>query len=99
MRWTGLPLPGPVVGMVLLFFALVLRGGVPASLRDTSGRLLQHLMLLLVPASTAVMLHGQRVGDEWLPIVLAAVGGAAVTMAVTALTLRWLLARTTPRRR
>jgi holin-like protein len=54
---------------------------------------------LLVPATTGVMLHFKRVGEEWLPIMLAGVGGAAVTMAVTALTLRLLLARSKERRR
>jgi holin-like protein len=73
VRWLKLPLPGSVVGMVLLFAVLVLRGGVPEHLRAASHTLLQHLMLLLVPATTAVMLH------------------AAVTMAITALTLRLLL--------
>lgn len=93
VQWLTLPLPGPVVGMVLLFAVLVLRGGVPEHLRTTSQALLQHLMLLLVPATTAVMLHFQRLSEVWLPIMLAGVGGAAVTLAVTALTLRLLLAR------
>jgi holin-like protein len=68
VRWLKLPLPGSVVGMVLLFAVLVLRGGVPEHLRAASHTLLQHLMLLLVPASTAVMLHFKRLGEAWLPI-------------------------------
>ena len=99
VRRFKLPLPGPVVGMLLLFAALVIRGGVPEHLHATSTMLLQHLMLLLVPATTGVMLHFKRVGEEWLPIMLAGVGGAAVTMAVTALTLRLLLAPSKERRR
>jgi hypothetical protein len=47
VRWLKLPLPGSVVGMVLLFAVLVLRGGVPEHLRAASHTLLQHLMLLL----------------------------------------------------
>jgi len=92
VRGLKLPLPGPVVGMLLLFAVLGLRGDVPDHLHATSNTLLQHLMLLLVPATTAVMLHFQRLGEAWLPIMLAGVGGAALTLVVTALTLRLLLA-------
>jgi len=88
----GLPFPGPVVGMALLFGALALGGGVPDDLRATGDGMLRHLTLLLVPATAGVIRHAERVGAEWLPIVLATVGGAAVTLTVTALTLRLLLA-------
>ncbi|HSF47454.1 MAG TPA: CidA/LrgA family protein [Burkholderiales bacterium] len=88
-----LPLPGPVLGMVFLFAVLVARGGVPDHLRDTGNAMLQHLMLLFVPAVSGVMIHFERLGAEWLPILAAAIGGAAITMVVTALTLQALLAR------
>lgn len=84
-------MPGPVVGLVFLYGALTARGGVPHDLRVTSNLLLQHPMLFLVPATTGLMLHFRRLGDEWLPIVLAAVGGTAVTMALTAVTLHLLV--------
>ena len=93
VRSSRLPLPGPVVGMLLLLSALVIRGGVPDNVRAAGDALLRHLMLLLVPATTALMVHGRHVGEEWLPILLAGVGGAALTMAVTALTLRLLVGR------
>ncbi|MGH8727391.1 MAG: CidA/LrgA family protein [Burkholderiales bacterium] len=92
-QWFGLPLPGPVLGMLFLFAVLVARGGMPDNLRDTSNAMLQHLMLLFVPAVSGVMIHFERVGKEWLPILAAAIGGAVITMVVTALTLRALLAR------
>jgi holin-like protein len=99
VRWLRLPLPGAVVGMLLLFGWLVIRSSVPEHLRAAGNTLLQHLMLLLVPATTGVMVHGKRVGEEWLSILLAGVGGAALTMAVTALTVRLLIARGTARNR
>ena len=64
-RWLALPVPGPVIGMLLLFAALVLRGGADKELQTTSQTLLQHLSLLFVPAGTGVMLHLHRVADEW----------------------------------
>ena len=88
-----LPLPGPLVGMLLLFFALLLRGKVPAPLANTSGQLLQHMMLMFVPAVAGVMLHFDRVAREWQPFLMACVVGTLVTLTVTALTLQWLLRR------
>jgi putative effector of murein hydrolase LrgA (UPF0299 family) len=91
VRWSKLPLPGPVVGMVLLFAVLVVRGGVPVHLRETANTLLRYLTLLLVPVTVGLMLELERLRDGWLAIVVSTVGGAAITIAVTALTLRLLL--------
>lgn len=89
----ALPIPGPVIGMALLFAALAWRGGAAAELRDTAQGLLQHLSLLFVPAGTGVMLHYQRLSDEWLPLAVSLVLSTAITLAVTALVLRLLLRR------
>ena len=89
----ALPIPGPVIGMALLFVALALRGGPSAELRDTAQNLLQHLSLLFVPAGVGVMLHFHRIGDEWLPLTAALVGSTLLTIAVTALVLRALMRR------
>lgn len=86
----ALPVPGPVIGMALLFAALALRGGPSPDLRNTAQNLLQHLSLLFVPAGVGVMLHLQRMADEWLPIVVALLASTFVTIAITALILRAL---------
>lgn len=93
VQWLRLPLPGPLIGMLLLFAALVLRGHVPEELREASSGLLQHLMLLFIPAVSGVMIHFERIGQEWLAFLLAGIGGTAITLVVTAFTLRFLLAR------
>jgi holin-like protein len=69
-RSLDLPVPGPVIGMLLLFLALLLRGGPGDGLRTTSQNLLQHLSLLFVPAGTGIMLHLHRVADEWPALLL-----------------------------
>lgn len=86
-----LPVPGPVLGMALLFLTLVIRGGVPDSLRQTANQLLQHLSLLFVPAGVGVMLHFQRLADEWPALLLAVLGSTLLTMAVSGLLLKWLV--------
>ena len=89
----ALPVPGPVIGMVLLFAFLVLRQGPSHDLQGTSQGLLQHLSLLFVPAGTGVMLHLHRLQDEWLPILMSLVVSTAVTLAITALLLKALAPR------
>ena len=92
-RTLALPIPGPVIGMALLFAALVARGGPSGELRGTAQGLLQHLSLLFVPAGTGIMLHFQRMSDEWLALALSLLGSTLITIAVTALTLRFLARR------
>jgi putative effector of murein hydrolase LrgA (UPF0299 family) len=87
----SLPLPGPLVGMLLLLAVLVVRGALPEALADAAKALLSHLMLLFIPAVTGVMMYFDRIGREWLPFLAACILGAAVTLTVTALTLRWML--------
>jgi holin-like protein len=87
---TGLPVPGPVVGMLLLFLTLLARGSAPESLRATSQTLLSHLSLLFVPAGVGVMLHFRRLQVEWLPILVALVASTVITIGVTALVMRAL---------
>lgn len=94
-RLLSLPVPGPVIGMALLFGTLVVRGrfgrAIPLSMQQTAHVLLQHLSLLFVPAGTGVMLYLQLIADEWLPITAALIVSTLGGMAVTALILKSLM--------
>lgn len=85
----GLPVPGPVVGFAALFLTLVARRGVSEDLRETANGILAHLSLLFVPAGVGVMVHLGRLREEWLPIAVALVASTALTIALTALAMRW----------
>lgn len=87
-RSFGLPVPGPVIGMLLLFLALALRRGPSRELQSTSQSLLQHLSLLFVPAGTGILVHLDRVGEEWLPLLLSLLISTLATLALTALVMR-----------
>lgn len=69
VRALGLPIPGPVVGMVLLFGVLAVRRPAPESgtLRAADG-LLRHLQLFFVPAAVGIMVYAGKVRTEWLPV-------------------------------
>jgi len=89
----SLPVPGPVIGLALLFATLVIRGAVADDLRDTANGLLTHLSLLFVPAGVGVMVHLHRLDKEWLAIFTALIVSTVLTIAVTALVLRAMLRR------
>lgn len=82
-----LPIPGPVIGMLLLFLTLLVRGRSLPSLDCAGGALLSHLSLLFVPAGVGIMVHFERIGREWIPISLTLVLTTLLTMAVTAKTM------------
>lgn len=87
----GLPVPGPVLGMLYLFLVLALRRGPSESLEATATELLRHLSLLFVPAGVGVMVHADRIAEEWLPIGTALVGSTLLGLAATALTLELVI--------
>jgi holin-like protein len=84
VRLAGLPVPGPVLGMLLLFVFLLFRAEIPKVLRATSYNLLEHLSLLFVPAGTGIMLHFSRIEAQWLPILTALAVSTVLTVIVTA---------------
>ena len=86
----SLPVPGPVIGMVLLLAYLMLKDDAIGKLAPTSLALLKHLSLLFVPAGVGIMMHVQRIASEWLPIMLALVASTVVSIIVTAAVVRWL---------
>lgn len=85
VRSLGLPVPGPVVGMVLLFAVLTVRrpGAESGTLRAGAG-LLRHLQLLFVPVSVGIMVHAGAIGEQWLPIAGGIVASWVVGLVVVA---------------
>ncbi len=92
-RASGIPFPGPVIGMAILFVGLMIRGGVPEPLQQTTKSILDHLSLLFVPAGVGVMIYLPLIADEWLPIASAVVVGTLVTIALTAWIMSVILRR------
>ncbi len=88
-RLAGLPLPGPVLGLVLLFVWLIVRGGPSIDMRDTATGLLRHLSLLFVPAGVGVITQLDTIGQEWFPIAVSLLVSTTLGLIVTA----WLMQR------
>ena len=85
-----LPVPGPVIGMVLLMLALGIeraRGAVQA----IAELLLAHLSLLFVPVGVGVVTHLDLLARSGLQLAVAIVVSTWIGMAVTGLVLKRLL--------
>ena len=94
-RGLSLPLPGPVVGMMLLLVALrwaVVREPVQAC----ADYLLSHLSLLFVPVGVGVMTHLSVVSEYGGRMLLVLVLSTLIGLAVTALLLNYLWRRDEP---
>jgi holin-like protein len=91
VRLIDLPVPGPVLGLVLLLATLALRRGVPGSLESTASGLLKHFSLLFVPAGVGVLQHLGRIEAEWLAIAAALLVSSVATIVVTAVVMRGMI--------
>ena len=71
VRLLDLPVPGPVVGMVLLLVVLrVLKPSRGSSVVRVAEGLLKHLQLLFVPAGVGVVQYLSVIGASAVPIVV-----------------------------
>ena len=83
-------LPGPVIGLVLLVFWLVMRKGINSELAMVADGFSQYLGLLFVPAAVGVVLFLPQLQANALAIVSALVGSVVLTIGSSALVVRFL---------
>ena len=88
VRALAIPIPGPVVGLLLLALVLVWRG-IPPALCSTAHGLLRNLSLLFVPAGVGAMRQVDTITGNWLALSLGLIISTAATLAVTALVFVW----------
>lgn len=86
----SLPVPGSVIGMVLLFLGLLIVKGVPEDLGKVSDGLISQIGLLFVPAGAGISLYLGMIAENWLVIILASVGSTVLTLIFTAMMFRIL---------
>lgn len=93
-RGADLPIPGPVIGLLLLLGGLLLRErmGRPtpgADLKGTAQGLLGHLGLLFVPAGVGVVTQLDVLARNWLAVAVAILVSTFAGLLVTG----WVMQR------
>jgi len=84
-RWSGLPIPGGIFGMVMVLVLLASRRLSHASLRQGANWFIAEMLLFFVPAVLAVLDHREFLGLLGLKILSVILLGTVVVMSVTAL--------------
>ena len=99
-RGLHLPVPGPVLGMLMLLIGLLLRDRIrgsqdeePPALGSVADALLGNLGLLFVPAGVGVVLYGPLLAQNWVPLAVAIFGGTILAIGVTGRLAQALLRR------
>ncbi|MGL6069657.1 CidA/LrgA family protein [Craterilacuibacter sp.] len=93
VRWLGLPVPGAVIGMLLLFITLVLRRSVPQGLQQHVPVLLSNMSLLFIPAGVGLLAWWPLLLASGWSLLLALLVSTLVPLLLAALVLKYLLAR------
>jgi len=98
VRSLYLPLPGPVLGMVLMLIALRVRRASPdhGPVAAAAAPMLKHLQLLFVPAGVGIVVLLGELRADWLPISVGVWGSWLLGLLVTgwvATLLIWLFER------
>ena len=95
VRWLGLPMPGPVVGLILLLLLLLARDRYAAlahgplhggGVENASLGLLANLSLLFVPAGVGVIQKLDLIVDHGVAFLGALVISVLITLFVTVVT-------------
>jgi len=85
---SGIPLSGPIIGMILLLAALTVRGGASDEFCGSAQTTLGYLSLFFVPPGVGIMQHLPLLRAHWLPLLLALFVSTALTMASAALVMQ-----------
>lgn len=93
-HYSGLPIPGPVIGMILLFVYLQfssreLSGG----LGDAAHFMIRWLSLMFVPACVGFFFLTKIPANQWPAVIGVIVISTLLTMVITALLMKYLTAK------
>lgn len=89
-RIFGLPLPGPVIGMILLAVLLLTRPKVGEKIKDTASHVLSYLSLLYVPAGVGIVQYLDQLSDIGFALAVALIGSTILAIAAGSLTFKYV---------
>lgn len=87
-----IPFPASVISMILLFLLLLFKVLRPHHIKEKADFLMKHMAFFFIPAGVGIMEQYQLVEGSLLPLLLVVVLTTLLTFAVTAFTVRGVLA-------
>ncbi|HWA80503.1 MAG TPA: CidA/LrgA family protein [Acetobacteraceae bacterium] len=90
-RASGVPIPGPVFGLILLMILLIIRRGPDPGLSTTAQALLRHLGLLFVPAGVGIVNELDVLRTNALALAVALPISTLLALVVTGFGMQFLL--------
>ena len=86
-----IPIPGNVIGMILMLILLLTKVIKVEKISGVSTFFLDNLSFFFIPGSVALMVDYRQVGDSLVPAFLAILISSILVFLVTGLTTEWLL--------
>ena len=80
VRWTGILIPGPLVGMLLLLVVLICSSQLNDLIQPTSSHLIQNLSLLFIPACVGAFFLSEQINLQLPKLLLAVIVSTPLTM-------------------
>lgn len=93
-----LPVPGAIIGMVLLLSYLIIKGQLSKPLDQATSALLPYLPLFLIPASVGVIQYGPLLKQEGFAIITALIISVVLSFICTPFIFRTLRKLQAPKR-
>jgi holin-like protein len=90
-RIVGIPLPGNIIGMVLLLILLCLKVIKLEQIATVSTVFLRYLPLFFLPPSIAIMAAGDDILSRWPLLLAMCIAFTVITMAVTGISTQFLI--------
>jgi len=92
-RIVGIPIPGNILGMVILLILLCCKILKPEQISSVSSFFLNHLALFFLPPSIAIMTVGEDILGQWPTLLILCIVLTVITLAATGITTQFLIGR------
>lgn len=76
----SLPVPGAVIGMLIMLAILFIRKTVDEPIAVTADGLIKYIGLLFVPAGAGISVYLGLIADQWIVILAASFGSTFLTL-------------------
>ncbi|HHV25660.1 CidA/LrgA family protein [Anaerosalibacter bizertensis] len=86
----GLPIPGTIIGMIILLACLMTGIIKIEMIEDVSKFLLEHITFFFIPPAVGIISSLEYVKDDWLPITIIITLSTIIVIGVTGLTVQGL---------